>query len=329
MKRYKLSFRRTTHIGQKSESILSDSVQGFLKYVIRMRQRHEYTMDAIINMDETPIWVDMPGTTTIEKVGTKTVTMKSTGHEKSRLTVMLAAKADGTKLSPVVLFKGVRPPKVIPSGIIVKMTPNAWANEDVVKFWVRNALGKANRRRLLVWDSLAAHRVPAVKQLLLNEYRTDYAVIPGGCTSLIQPCDVSWNRPFKDAFRECYDAWLFDGPVSLTPKGNRRPPEREKILQWIKDAWAAVSTKVVQYSFLKCGISCAMDGSQDHLLAEDDDDDDPFEGFTSGNVAGAQQLAEAISNELDCINEYSDEDEESPDGNLSGDDYDCPLSPGH
>ena len=38
----------------------------------------------------------------------KSITMASTGHEKEKLTVMLAAMADGTKLLPMVILKGVR-----------------------------------------------------------------------------------------------------------------------------------------------------------------------------------------------------------------------------
>ena len=45
---------------------------------------------------------------------------------------MLGAMADGTKLPPMVLLKGVRPLSDVLSGIIVKMTPKAWANEDVI-----------------------------------------------------------------------------------------------------------------------------------------------------------------------------------------------------
>ena len=56
-------------------------------------------------MDETPIWMDMPGNYTLETKGTKTVTMTTTGHEKERFTIKLAALADGTKLMPLVLFK--------------------------------------------------------------------------------------------------------------------------------------------------------------------------------------------------------------------------------
>ena len=69
-------------------------------------------------MDETPVWSDMVSETTVDTTGKKTVTLKSTGHEKSRVSVCLAAKADGTKLKPLVVFKQAkREVAATPSGI--------------------------------------------------------------------------------------------------------------------------------------------------------------------------------------------------------------------
>ena len=34
-------------------------------------------------MDETPIWADVPSTTKIEQRGTRTVPIRTTGHEKT------------------------------------------------------------------------------------------------------------------------------------------------------------------------------------------------------------------------------------------------------
>ena len=45
------------------------------------------------------------------------------------------------------------------------------------------------------------------------KYNSDLCVIPRGCTSKLQPADVSWNKPFKSHLSEMYDEWLFSGPV--------------------------------------------------------------------------------------------------------------------
>lgn len=88
-------------------------------------------------MDETPIWLEMPGKSTLVIKGNKTISVMSTGHEKERVTVMLAAYADETKMSPFVLLPGVRPlPKTdIPSGIAVHMCGSgkkSWAKENII-----------------------------------------------------------------------------------------------------------------------------------------------------------------------------------------------------
>ena len=53
-------------------------------------------------MEETAVWFDMPGLTTIESVGTNDVPLDTTGHEKNCITVALTAKASGDKLKPFV-----------------------------------------------------------------------------------------------------------------------------------------------------------------------------------------------------------------------------------
>ena len=62
----------------------------------------------IIAFDETPVWADTVSDTTVDVVGKKTVSMKTTGHEKCRVAAGLAAKSDGTKLKPIVVFKGAK-----------------------------------------------------------------------------------------------------------------------------------------------------------------------------------------------------------------------------
>jgi hypothetical protein len=235
MKRHNISFRRATHVAQKLPKELEDKRQNFLRYIIRLRKMREYELSSIGNMDETPIWIDMPGTHTLAPIGEMTESLKTTGHEKSRITVMLSALADGTKLPPLVLLKGVKPPPEIPSGIQIKMTPKSWANTEIIQFWLKNVWRKNNsNRRLLVWDAFSAHITPEVKEAVRTIYNSDMAVIPGGCTSKLQPCDVSWNKPFKDIYTDIYDDWMLNSIPQLTKHGNRKPPEKNKNIKMDK-----------------------------------------------------------------------------------------------
>jgi hypothetical protein len=42
------------------------------------------------NTDETPVFFDMPANATVDTKGSKLVLVKTTGHEKLRITVMLS-----------------------------------------------------------------------------------------------------------------------------------------------------------------------------------------------------------------------------------------------
>ena len=90
-------------------------------------------------MDETPVYMDMLPHSTYNKKAEKTVLIKSTGHEKSRFTTVLAVMADGTKLPPMLIFKRkTKPPGTFPPGIIV--------HQHVRGGWTRQALSFGWRR---------------------------------------------------------------------------------------------------------------------------------------------------------------------------------------
>lgn len=90
-----------------------------------------------------------------------------------------------------------------------------------------------------------------------------------------------------------YDDWLFSGEKSYTAHGNRRAPSVSFLLQWIKSAWDKITPQIIIKSFLKCGLSNALNGTEDDLFAaEDEDDIDPFKGFDEDDVADADEFFE-------------------------------------
>ena len=60
----------------------------------------------IIVMDETAVWHEIISNTTVTDKGAKSVVLKTTGHEKSKVTVTLGAKANDDKLKPYIFFPG-------------------------------------------------------------------------------------------------------------------------------------------------------------------------------------------------------------------------------
>ena len=79
----------------------------------------------------------MVSETTIDATGKKTITLKTTAHEKSRVSVCLAAKADGTKLKPMVVFKGAKREvaalnQEFKRRAVVATSGNAWMNTELI-----------------------------------------------------------------------------------------------------------------------------------------------------------------------------------------------------
>ena len=105
MNRHKLSNRRKTTIAQRLPEDYVEQQNEFLSYVLYLRKEHDYPLSLIGNMDETPLSFNLPSNTTIEHSGSKTVSILSTDHKRSNFTVILACLADGSKLSPVIIFK--------------------------------------------------------------------------------------------------------------------------------------------------------------------------------------------------------------------------------
>ena len=88
------------------------------------------------------------------------------------------------------------------------MSQNGWMNDDLTTDWLATVWGVfAFGWRLLFWDSYRCHISDATKKTL-NLLQADQAVVPGGCTWLIQAPDVTWNGPFKAAYRALYEEWM-------------------------------------------------------------------------------------------------------------------------
>ncbi|CAI7784497.1 unnamed protein product, partial [Closterium sp. NIES-53] len=217
------------------------------------------TSHIIINADQTPFFVEMPAERTIEHHGACSVPIRTAGYEKTRLTVMLACTASGEKLRPWVWFKLKNMPNYeITEGIVCQAQDNGWMDERAVQTWLTMEVlphpnlkrGQNARRAMLVLDSYRGH----ITQTMLQAYRTHsitLAVILVGCTSQIQPLDVSINRCFKAAVRARYARWFMREGIHVKTKA---------------EAWDQVPKKVIIEAFRHCGISSKLDGTENHLV---------------------------------------------------------------
>jgi hypothetical protein len=156
MTRHNLVNRRKTTISQRLPENYIEQQSEFLSYVLFRRREHQYPLSLIANMDETPM---VPNNTTVEQRGTRTVSILSTGHERSNFTVVLTCMSDGTKLLPGIIFKLANIQREeFPDGVTIRANKKGWMNESEMIWWVENiwtqrARRGINPRSLLVLDS--------------------------------------------------------------------------------------------------------------------------------------------------------------------------------
>ncbi|KAJ8397484.1 hypothetical protein AAFF_G00437600 [Aldrovandia affinis] len=263
--------RRCSTVAQKDARHFTEKLVSYVHYVTQTVAKKQIAEDDIIAMGETAVWFDMVGSTKVDARSARSVPLKTTGHEKSYLTVVLAAKGDGTKLKPYVVFKrAARDVKAMQdiNGALVASSTNGCMNDRLTVDWLQRVVGKFSfTPRMLVWDSYRCHISSATKEELKHDYNIVTAVIPDGCTNHIQAPNLMWSQPFNANLHESYDNWMAgDADKEYTAGGNVRPPLRHLLVDWVLSAWGKLDGELVKRSFKVCGLTVAPDGSEDHLI---------------------------------------------------------------
>ena len=120
MRRKGLSVRARTTVSQQLPGDAAEKVDRFLAFI----RAQDTEADHIINMDEVPLTFDLPLTHTVDRIST--VSIKTTGHEETHFTVVLACTASGQKLPPMVIFKRKTIPKeTFPPGVVVSVASSS------------------------------------------------------------------------------------------------------------------------------------------------------------------------------------------------------------
>ncbi|CAI7879626.1 unnamed protein product [Closterium sp. NIES-54] len=299
--RWNLSVRMKTKVAQKTAA---QQCKKFWQFVREKRRERGIETTWIINADQTPLWLEMPATTTVDQAGVRSVPIRSAGYQKERVTMMLACTADGMKLKPWVFFKQKTVPKgVFPPDVVVACHENGWMDAEVdirwleesVKPFLRPGFGRHARSSMVVLDSYRGHLTEGVKEKF-RELNCVPAIIPSSCTAEVQPLDICINKSFKASVRQQYQKWFQEeGQEQLTRAGtgNLKKPPPEVVVRWISRAWKAVPADLIKRAFLTCGISNALDGSEDSLamahrrsqLTAEVDVDNPIiaDGFFGNN----------------------------------------------
>ena len=197
MKRKGLSLRWKTTVSQTTPE---KCILKLVSFIVRLRAlqiNHSYPHNSIFAMDVHSI---LDGYA-LRHHSSTTVPVKSRGHEKSHFTVILTARANGTKMKPFVAFKGkgtwlVKELEQVP-GIVVQFSTNGWMNDVLTIDYLHIIVGTFSfNKRLLVWDAYRYHTSAAV-QAKTACLRLHTAIVQGGRTNAVFTWTyVKWVQPW-------------------------------------------------------------------------------------------------------------------------------------
>ena len=333
-RQYKISLRRPTNTAQKQPSEKEVLIQEFHKEIRKVQlpesgdgaQEERFLSHQIANVDQTPLPFSFTQGPTYETTNTSSVWVRgaASGLDKRQCTAQVTIFADGVpRVKPLLVFKGqgkrisMRERLQYDRRVTVSFQVNAWCDEVVMEHWVRNCWKPCIKEdTLLVLDVHRAQKTDHIKGLL-SQCKITPVFVPPGCTSIVQPLDVSVNAPLKRRV-ETAAAQHMQENLEGYLNGKFTAGERRVLLtQWVGQAWEELSSdrEMVIRSFKKCGISTAADGSEDfqiHLEGMEDykvnmeesdesDDEDPFL-----DVSEEEMDAEQSDDLRDEVQESSD-----------------------
>ena len=101
-----LAFHLGTHVGQSLPEYYPEAMKKLIKFNENLLKDSDFSLTQVLNMDEIPLFMNFTCTKTIVKIGSKKVSIKTHGQERVHVTSILWIVSDGSKLPPMLVFKG-------------------------------------------------------------------------------------------------------------------------------------------------------------------------------------------------------------------------------
>jgi len=239
-----------------------------------------YELSNICNLDERPIPFEyLNGTRkTYDLVGSKTIWAKESrsGWNKRQATLVLCIFANGiARVPPMVIFHGTGQRLRVEKeryhkGVLVEYNSTAYMNDILFERYITNHLIPVlgGRPTLFALDLMGSHKTPAIFDILRQNDITP-SLIPGGCTSLVQPLDISVNKPLKEMLRDLTDQKIFElesmEAFERWTIGDRRVMTTECVGNAFHH-FHSQKAEIIRSSFRNVGLSLPIDGSSDSML---------------------------------------------------------------
>lgn len=305
MIRNRLSFRRGTtnkRIEINQDVVAQYRINEHEDVFSKIDLRHVY------NMDETGVNFDTAARCTVDETGTSSVPINTSGHERSRSTVVLVLSAIGMKLPPVVIHRHAMPKlnaegsnqqaldkatlrhqtitaKNISIDVVnskgetekkdVKIfeceNPCAWMNGVVMGLWIESVFDEYSQLAN-TQRVLYMDNMSAHATSEINEQakacNIDVRMLPPNCTPLLQPLDHAINGLFKRALHKQWLRW-FQKLVASGEEGKTRAGNWKIATRDDFNEWVALAWESITAEAIVNAFEHSLTGSKTLKTARD------------------------------------------------------------
>jgi hypothetical protein len=133
----------------------------------------------------------------------------------------------------------------------ITTNPTGWWNEYLHRDFLTQHFGSRENMQepvLLLLDDMVHELAKSLNVHLMP--------VPPGLTSVCQPADVAWMRPFKDHVRsEWVDSFRQQVTSHKDGQFKMKTPMMEDVCEWVRASWDKVTTNTIQSGYKRTGIT--------------------------------------------------------------------------
>ena len=294
-KRYKLSSRAATT--KMRESIPADFAakeNEYMSVAAKYIAKYKVHKNLVIGIDETNALFVSRATRQMVKRGAKRVRVIGVGHEKSQITVTIAAvEGTGELLECQYIFGGKTTrchPKdnPLPGRGYFTHSESHWQTESTFLEYLEKVIIPYKEKTIhqlglppdsysiLKMDLHFTHKTERVKNLLRIHHILPLYV-PAGCTDIIQECDTVINKSFKNALKKAFRDYLHQNfRQFITNNPTRRPSEwspkltmgelKPMMVSFVEAGYVALQTADMKQAIIK---AFQKDGRFEKIRSDD------------------------------------------------------------
>ena len=175
--------------------------------------------ELIMNWDQTGIKLVPSSNWTMEKIGTQRVEIIGV-NDKRQITPMFCGTLSGDFLPIQLIYQGksprCHPHYDFPAGWNITHSPRHWSTEDTMLEYIEHIivpyvettrdLLNDDKAALVIMDNFKG-QVTASVNSLLDRHIIHVCSLPPNTTDLLQPMDISINKPAKDFLKREFEQW--------------------------------------------------------------------------------------------------------------------------